>query len=68
MIDNMPFSQPRFDWYQVTFRAGYQPEEIFCEALRHWELSDVVQARPRFRQYCHHRCKTDPPHQLKTDP
>lgn len=47
------FSAPRFDWYEVTFTENYPPEELLGSALRRWDFADVVQARPKLRQYQH---------------
>lgn len=47
------FTEPRFDWYQVTFRVKLAPEDLFREARQHWDFADLETVKPKVRQYQH---------------
>jgi hypothetical protein len=45
------FSEPRFDWYAVTFKDSVEPDYLVRQALKHWNSSSVELVRPRLPQY-----------------
>lgn len=50
------FTQPRFDWYQGSFKEQLNkqpmdPEYLLMLAKGWWELADIVPTRPRIPQY-----------------
>lgn len=39
---------PRFDWYEGTFKGlRIDADTVVADALTHWDMSSVVQVRPR---------------------
>lgn len=45
------FTEPRFDWYAVTFKDRVEPDNLIKQALKYWDCSSVVLVRPRLPQY-----------------